>query len=340
VVGVYGNKRTFSFKPKDHVEIGHHLDLFDFALGTAIAKSGFVVFKNDGALLELALVNYALSKAARSGFTPMLTPDLGKASIVEGCGFNPRDGSSQIYMVQGDATSKSSSSSGSISSSADVSEHQLSLLGTSEIALAGQHADKLFSPSQLPLKYAAFSHCFRKEAGAGGTRDKGLYRLHQFSKVELFAFVDPSSDSTIGSESMFSSLTQFQIELFSDLGIHFRVLEMPTEELGASAHRKWDMEAWMPCRSDPTTPGSLGAYGEISSTSDCSDFQSRRLNVRVKKSSDNVFVHTLNATALAVPRIVLTLLETHQLEDGSVRIPDVLLPLMGGKAILTPLKSK
>lgn len=397
-IAAFGQKPVFEgFTPKDHLALGEHLQLFDFKASTSIAGGGFVVFKNDGVLLEQALINWALNEATKEGFTAIAPPDVAFAGLVEGCGFNPRDdtGASGAGGVSGGGGPPLPSQVYSLNGS------DLCLIGTAEIALAGLHANSIFpSPASLPAAYCAISHCFRREAGSNGQRDKGLYRLHQFSKVELFAYTcpKPAADADADadgereqglkteasgeagsliakiaahlrssppssavpsshhhhhngaptlnplSESMFERLVSLQARMYASLGLHFRVLDMPTEELGASAFRKIDIEAWMPCRSNSGSSVTLGAYGEISSASNCFDYQSRRLNVRVKMpdagasagAGENVFVHTLNATACAVPRVMLAILETHQQADGSVRIPEPLRPFMGGREFLRP----
>lgn len=391
-----GAKPAFSFKPRDHIEIGRMLQLFDFPGAAAITGAAFCIMKNDAVLLELALVQWALSRAVAAGFTPIAPPDLAQVSLVEGCGFNPRptavSGSSSSSGSGGTDASKSGFLPSQVYSVADSS---LALIGTAEIPLAGLHAGQILDPAALPLQYVGISHCFRHEAGSGGARDKGLYRLHQFTKVELFAFVaadavpdtstTPLRNSQLdaalthkpsrpdgklppgmshASEAMFKRLVDLQVSLFTELGLHFRVLDMPTEELGAAAYRKIDIEAWMPCRAagegSSEGSGSVGAYGEISSSSNCIDYQSRRLNIRARASAPstaaaaasatatatggasghNLHVHTLNGTAVAIPRVMLALLETHQQADGSVRIPECLQPFMGGKTELRPLDNK
>lgn len=353
-----GNKPQFSFQPRDHVTLGKALGLFDLEAAATITGSAFSVLTGKGALLELALVQFAMSRAAAAGFLPVLPPDLAHVSLVEGCGFNPRDeaengGLCQVYRLAGS---------------------DLCLIGTAEIPLAGLHAGQILPLADMPKAYAAFSHCFRREAGGAGSATRGLYRLHQFSKVELFAFLAPSvpvppssplhvtrvthrqlldallhkgSTSAAGeaagptppalvSDSALAALVDFQVGMIETLGLHARVLDMPTEELGASAYRKVDCEAWMPGRA---TAGSknVGSYGEVSSASNCMTYQAQRLNMRVKAEGGNHFVHTLNATALAVPRIILSLLETHQQADGCVVLPDALVPFMGGTKVLTPV---
>lgn len=307
VVRTVGTMPTFAFPPRNHLEIGEVLDLFDLASASKLAASKFVIFRNDAVLLELALTQWALARAAGAGYTMLLTPDMAHQRAVEGCGFNPRGESSQVYSVSGT---------------------DLCLVGTGEIAIAGMHADTTYNAAELPLKHAAFSHCFRHEAGGAGHAGKGIYRLHQFSKVELFCVTSPAdSDATL------RAMVDLQCDMYAELGLHFRVLNMPTEELGASAYQKYDLEAWMPGR---------GEFGELCSSSNCTDYQSYRLGIRAryhdtatgKKRSE--YAHTLNATACAVPRTMLALLETHQNEDGSVNVPVPLQPYLGGRTVLEP----
>jgi len=339
-VALHGAPPEFDFPPADHVTLGTRLGLFDFPAATAVAGSGFVTLKGLGVQLEQALVMWAMQCAAGAGFTLLAPPDLAQSSVVEGCGFNPRPSgaaaSSQVY---------------------SVADSDLCLIGTSEISVAGMMAGKLLPAEALPARYAAVSHCFRREAGAHGQRDKGLYRLHQFTKVELFAFTAPTVLYDKGaapaphppdpaSEAMLESLVQLQVSMLSQLGLHFRVLDMPTEELGAAAYRKYDIEAWMPGRGAAAAGApAVGGWGEVSSASNCLDYQSRRLNIRVRHATsqrpgagggrgDVSFVHTLNGTACAIPRVMLSLLETHQTADGRVRLPAPLRPFLGGREFL------
>eukprot|EP00741_Cyanophora_paradoxa_P007211 tig00001094_g6977.t1 len=301
-IKLVGEKPTFSFPVKDHTEIGERLGLIDFESGAKVAGQKFYYLTNGAALLELGLVNWAMQKLAARGFTPILTPDLVRSHVVEGCGFQPRGENTQVYSVAG---------------------MDLCLIGTAEISIGGFLANETFPREKLPLKYAGFSHCFRTEAGAAGSASKGLYRVHQFSKVEMFAVTTPEE-----SEAMHAELREIEEEIFTELGLHFQVLDMATEDLGAPAYRKFDVEAWMP---------GMERYGEISSTSNCTDYQSRRLNIRYKdESGQNRFAHTLNGTAIAVPRIIVSILENFQQEDGSVIVPPVLRPFIGGIERLTP----
>ncbi|KAJ1959999.1 Serine--tRNA ligase, mitochondrial [Dispira parvispora] len=299
---------------KNHVQLCEDLDLVDFQAGSSVTGNSFYYLKNEAALLELALVQYAYQKAVARGFTPIIPPDLTRSDVLAGCGFRPRaNEANQTYYVshQRPGTTAAGSS-------------HLCLAATSEVPLAGMFMNKRLTYSQLPQKFVAFGHCFRAEAGARGSETRGLYRVHQFSKVELFAVAEPAQ-----SDSLLEEIRAFQQELFAELGLCYRVLDMPTFELGASAYRKYDIEAWMPGRHQ---------WGEISSASNCTDYQARRLNIRYRlpstaqssKGAMTGFVHTLNGTACAVPRLIIAILETFQTPDGHVEIPKVLRPWMGG----------
>lgn len=307
---VIGSKREFGFEPKDHVSLGEALDVLDFESGSIVSGTKFYYLKKEAALLELALVNYTMQKIYQKGFVPMITPDLVRSSVLEKCGFQPRGEGTQIYSVQ---------------------DSPLCLTGTAEIPLGGVFMDQILQEEDLPIKVAAFGRCFRTEAGAAGTAGKGLYRVHQFSKVEMFVVCTPEQ-----SEALHKELMELEVEMYQELGLHFKVLDMPSGDLGAPAYRKFDVEAWMP---------GLSRYGEISSASNCTDYQSRRLNIRYrpnppsssngdqkkkKKKTPTQFVHTLNATGCAVPRMIVAILENFQQDDGSVVIPDALRPFMMG----------
>eukprot|EP00250_Pteridium_aquilinum_P006984 c16791_g1_i1 orf=357-1952(-) len=303
-----GSKRLFDFPPKNHVEIGEALQLIDFEAAAEVSGTKFYYLKNEGMLLELALINWTLSELVKRGFVPYSTPDLVRSSVIEKCGFQPRGQNTQVYSVEGT---------------------DLCLAGTAEILMGGLYMDQILAEKQLPLKLVAFSHCFRTEAGAAGSATRGLYRVHQFSKLEMFVICKPED-----SDMFHEELISIEEELFSSLGLHFKTLDMPSEDLGAPAYRKYDVEAWMP---------GLDRYGEISSASNCTDYQSRRLNIRYRPAEDPSltgkkgktpplrFPHTLNATACAVPRMIITILENFQKPDGSVSIPKVLQPYMGGQ---------
>ena len=300
-IKTWGEPRKFDFKPKDHVEIGKSLDLIDFESGGKVSGNGFYFLKNGGALLDLALQQFAIHKLVKEGFTPIITPDLARNSILEGIGFTPRGHETQIYSVE---------------------NSDLSLVGTAEITLGGMHADEILETAKLPLKYVGLSHCFRTEAGAAGRASKGLYRVHQFTKIEMFAFTE--GDLAV-SGKMHLDLLRIEEEIFQALGLPYRVLDICSGDLGGPAYRKFDIEAWMPGR------GESGEYGEVTSTSDCTDYQARRLNIRYKPTGQKGtrFVHTLNGTAVAVSRALLAVLENYQRTDGHVDVPEVLRPWLG-----------
>jgi seryl-tRNA synthetase len=298
-----GTPRSFDFKPKDHVELGKALDLIDFDTGGKVTGTGFYFLKNDAVLLELALEHFALRKLISAGFTPIVTPDLARNNILEGIGFTPRGVETQVYSIE---------------------DTDLSLIGTAEITLGGMHADRVLDESDLPLKYVGLSHCFRTEAGAAGRASRGLYRVHQFTKVEMFAFTTPEASGAAHQEML-----TIEKELFQSLGIPFRVLDICSGDLGGPAYRKFDLEAWMPGR------GENGEYGEVTSTSDCSDYQARRLNIRYRPSSQKGtrLVHTLNGTAIAISRALIVILENYQRADGKIDVPDVLRGIVGKDVI-------
>jgi seryl-tRNA synthetase len=321
-----GAQRNFSFEAASHVDIGERLGMFDFETGGKVCGSRFVYLTGAGAMLELALIK---------GFKPMVVPDLVRQQVrvgafpnlthtvpvsphktetflfqkqtMEKCGFQPRAENTQVYNIEGT---------------------DLCLAGTAEILLGGVYMDEVVAEKDLPIKMAAFSHCFRTEAGAAGSATRGLYRLHQFSKVEMFVIATPEQ-----SDALHDELTEIEQEMYTELGFHFKVLDMSSQDLGAPAYRKFDIEAWMPA---------LGRYGEISSASNCTDYQARRLNIKFRpeavdgKKQPLKHVHTLNATACAVPRMIITILENFQNEDGSVDVPAPLQPFMGGVTKLTP----
>lgn len=289
----------FSFQPKDHVTLGEELDIIDFDSGSDVSGNKFYYLKNEGALLELALVQYGINFLVKKGFTPYLTPDIAKASILEGIGFSPRGEETNIYSIE---------------------NTEQCLVGTAEITLGGIYRNKVIDENKLPIKMVGFSHCFRTEAGAAGQATKGLYRVHQFSKVEMFIICHPEK-----SVEMLETLRGIEEELYQSLGIPYHVLNIATGDLGNPAYKKYDLEAWMPGR---------GGYGEITSTSNCTDFQSRRLNIKFKdKEGKRTIAHMLNGTVVAVPRVIISILENFQNEDGSVTIPKVLVPYTGFEKI-------
>jgi seryl-tRNA synthetase len=287
-----GEPVKFDFAPKDHVQLGQDLDIIDFDNGTKVSGTKFYYLKNEAVFLEFALVQYALDILRKKGYTVFITPDVAKEEILEGIGFNPRGAESNIYPVEGTGTC---------------------LVGTAEITLGGYYSDQTIAKEKLPIKMAGVSHCFRREAGAAGQFSKGLYRVHQFTKVEMFQLVLPEN-----SDAAHEELRAIEEEIFSGLGIPFRVVDTCTGDLGAPAYRKWDLEAWMPGRNG-------GEWGEVTSTSNCTDYQSRNLNIRYKDDDGKAkFVHMLNGTAVAVSRALIALLENFQRADGSVGVPEAL----------------
>lgn len=296
----WGEPAKFDFKPLDHLEIGENLDLIDFESGAKVAGQKFYYLKNEAVLLEQALISYSLSVLRAEGFTPIMTPDLARAEVLDGIGFSPRGEETQIYSVQ---------------------NSDLCLIATAEITLGGMLSQAILDEGDLPLKYAGVSHCFRTEAGAAGKESKGLYRVHQFSKVEMFAFTTPEK-----SEAAHEEFLRLEEKLFQGLKIPYRVTDICTGDLGGPAYRKFDLEAWMPGR------GESGEYGEVTSTSNCTDYQARRLGIRFRREGEKkpLLVHMLNGTAIAMSRTLIAILENYQQKDGSVKIPKALLPYMDG----------
>ncbi len=286
----------FNFKPLDHVELGEKLDMIDFEGGARVAGHGFYFLKNDAVLLELALQRYVLDVLLNEGFTPMTTPDLARNEVLQGIGFIPRGPETQIYSI--DST-------------------DLSLVATAEITLGGLFSGQTIEAEELPLKLCGVSHCFRTEAGAAGKASRGLYRVHQFTKVEMFAYTAPDE-----SDAMLEYLRDMECRIFDGLGVPYRVVDTATGDLGGPAYRKYDLEAWMPGR---------GEFGEVTSTSNCTDYQSRRLNIRyrVKGEKGLRYVHTLNGTAIAISRGIIAVMENYQQADGSIVVPEVLRAWMG-----------
>ena len=302
-----GTPRKFNFPPKDHVQLGEELDLIDFDRGTKVSGPKFYYLKNDAVFLEQALIQYALNTLRKHGFELFITPDVAREEVLKGIGFNPRGNESNVYAIEEEGTC---------------------LVATAEITLGGYHSGEILDKAKLPLLYGGLSHCFRREAGAAGQFSKGLYRVHQFDKVEMFVYSTPEQ-----SDELHAKLREIEEEIFTGLGIPFHVVDTCTGDLGAPAYRKWDLEAWMPGRNG-------GEYGEVTSTSNCTDYQARRLNIKYKDDDGkNKYVHTLNGTAIAVGRAMLAILENYQNEDGSVTIPEVLVPLCGFDKIV-PKKTK
>ena len=292
-----GTPRKFDFEVKDHVQIMEALDLIDFERATKVSGPKFYYLKNEAVFLEQALIMYALNTLRKHGFSTFITPDVARQEILTGIGFNPRGNESNVYCIEDEGTC---------------------LVATAEITLGGYHSNEIIPKDKLPLFYAGLSHCFRREAGAAGQFSKGLYRVHQFDKVEMFVYSTPEQ-----SDEIHEKLRLIEEEIFTGLGLPFRVVDTCTGDLGAPAYRKWDLEAWMPGRNG-------GEYGEVTSTSNCTDYQSRRLNVKFKdEDGKNKYVHMLNGTAIAVGRAMLAIIENYQNADGSVTIPEVLVPFCG-----------
>jgi seryl-tRNA synthetase len=307
VVAQFGEPKKFDFKPKDHVELCETLDLADFEAGTRVAGQKFYFLKNEAALLEVALVQYAMQAAVKAGYTPVITPDLARVEVLEGIGFMPRDPDPETRQVY------------------TVADTDLCLIATAEITLGGMHRDRIFDEAELPKRYVGLSHCFRTEAGAAGRDTRGLYRVHQFTKVEMFAFCTPEN-----SDALHEEIRALEENIFRGLGLTFHVIDTATGDLGGPAYRKYDLEAWMPGRGAGGA-GGAGAYGEVTSTSNCTDFQARRLGIRYKGKNfkGTRFVHTLNGTAVACTRALVAILENYQQADGSVLVPEVLRPWVG-----------
>ncbi|MEZ3181146.1 serine--tRNA ligase [Streptomyces pimonensis] len=300
----HGSIRDFDaegFAPKDHLELGQLLGAIDVERGAKVSGSRFYFLTGVGALLELALVNAAMAQATAAGFTPMLTPALVRPQSMAGTGFLGQ-AAQDVYHLDKD---------------------DLYLVGTSEVALAAYHMDEILDADRLPLRYAGFSPCFRREAGSHGKDTRGIFRVHQFDKVEMFSYVAPEE-----SQAEHQRLLEWEKQWLTSLELPFRVIDVASGDLGSSAARKYDCEAWIPTQ---------GKYRELTSTSDCTEFQSRRLSIRVREDKKVRPLATLNGTLCAVPRTIVAILENHQQADGSVRVPEVLRPYLGGRELLEPV---
>ncbi|MET9102832.1 serine--tRNA ligase [Streptomyces antibioticus] len=300
----HGTIRDFGaegFEPRDHLELGQVLGAIDVERGAKVSGSRFYFLTGVGALLELALVNAAIAQATAAGFTPMLTPALVRPQSMAGTGFLGQ-AAQDVYHLDKD---------------------DLYLVGTSEVPLAAYHMDEIIDADRLPLRYAGFSPCFRREAGSHGKDTKGIFRVHQFDKVEMFSYVTPED-----SEAEHQRLLAWEKQWLASLELPFRVIDVATGDLGASAARKFDCEAWIPTQ---------GKYRELTSTSDCTEFQSRRLSIRYREGKQVRPLATLNGTLCAVPRTIVAILENHQQADGSVYVPEVLRPYLGGREVLEPV---
>ena len=288
-----GRPREFNFTPKDHVELGKILGAIDVERAAKVSGARFYYLTGVGALLELALVNYAITSASKAGFIPVIPPVLVKPAAMEGTGFLGQAAENVFHLKDED----------------------FYLVGTSEVALAALHMDEILDSKSLPIRYAGYSPCFRKEAGSYGKDTRGIIRVHQFDKVEMFSYCAMQD-----AEAEHQRLLNWEKDFLNAMEIPYRVIDVATGDLGSSANRKFDCEAWIPTQN---------AYREVTSTSNCSDFQARRLNIRIKTESATTPVATLNGTLVAIPRMIVAILENHQQSDGSVIIPKALQGLLG-----------
>lgn len=293
-----GTPRDFAkdgFEPRDHVELGKLLGAIDTERGAKVAGSRSYYLTGVGALLEFALVNYAIQSALKNGFSPVIPPVLVNPAAMEGTGFLGQ-AAENVYRIEKD---------------------DVYLVGTSEVPLAAMHMDEILPAEKLPLRYAGYSSCFRREAGTYGKDTRGIIRVHQFDKVEMFSFCKPEE-----AKEEHKRLLQWEKEFLSAMEIPFRVIDVASGDLGSSAVRKFDIEAWIPTQ---------GAYREVTSTSNCTEFQARRLNIRYKDADGTKAIATLNGTLVAIPRMIVAILENHQNADGTVNVPAALQPFLGMK---------
>lgn len=304
VLETVGTPRDFEaegFAPKDHLELGELLGAIDTERGAKVSGSRFYYLTGIGALLEFALVNAAMAQATAAGFTPMLTPALVKPKAMEGTGFLGQ-AAEDVYHLDKD---------------------DLFLVGTSEVPLAAYHMDEILEADQLPRRYAGFSSCFRREAGSYGKDTRGIFRVHQFDKVEMFVYTTPEE-----AEAEHQRLLEWEKQWLTSLELPFRVVDLASGDLGSSATRKFDCEAWIPTQ---------GKYRELTSTSNTTEFQSRRLSIRMREGKRVRPLATLNGTLCAITRTIVAILENHQRADGSVRVPEALRPFLGGREVLEPV---
>ncbi|MBW3663322.1 MAG: serine--tRNA ligase [Actinobacteria bacterium] len=302
VIKTVGDRPAFDFDPRDHVDLMEPRGAVDLERGAKVSGARFAYLKGDGALLEFALVRYAIDVAVEHGHVPVVPPVLVREEAMYGTGFLPTD-EQQLFRTD--------------------ERDDLYLTGTAEVALAALHLEEILDPAALPIRYVGFSTCFRREAGTYGKDTRGIFRVHQFDKVELFSFVEPER-----STEEHERLLAIEEALMTGLGLHYQVVDIPVGDLGASAARKFDLEAWLPGQQ---------AYRELTSCSNTTDYQARRLRCRVRRGEgETELVHTLNGTALAVGRTIIALVETHQLADGAVAVPEPLQPYLGRDRILEP----
>ena len=295
VIEHVGVPRTFDFEAKDHVELGKLLGAIDTERGAKVAGSRSYYLTGSGAMLEFALVNFAIASALKAGFTPVIPPVLVNPPAMEGTGFLGQ-AAENVYHLEKD---------------------DVYLVGTSEVPLAAFHMDEVLPVEKLPLRYAGYSSCFRREAGTYGKDTRGIIRVHQFDKVEMFSFCHPDQ-----AQEEHKRLLQWEKDFLNAMEIPYRVIDVASGDLGSSANRKFDIEAWIPTQK---------AYREVTSTSNCTEFQARRLNIRFKDEDGTKAVATLNGTLVAIPRMIVAILENHQNADGTVNIPKALQPFLSAE---------
>lgn len=292
----WGELNQRDFEVKDHLTLSQERDWIDFERGAKVAGNKFYFLKGDAVQLDLALTQFALNEAVQAGFLPIMVPNMVNSRIASGSGYLPRGEERQIYKIEGE---------------------DLNLIATSEMAITGYHADEVLDLTGIPVKYAGYSPCYRMEAGAYGKHARGLYRVHQFNKVELYVFAKPED-----SERIHQEMVEFEEALCQKLGLPYQLIRIAAGDLGAPAYKKFDIEYWSPLD---------GGYRELMSCSNITDYQSRRLGIKYKTENGNEFVHTLNGTAMAMSRGVIAVLENYQQADGSVVIPEALRPFLGGR---------
>ncbi|MBT4433110.1 serine--tRNA ligase [Candidatus Falkowbacteria bacterium] len=306
VLDTFKEPTKFDFKPLEHVELAKKHDLIDFDRATKVSGAKFYYLKNELALMEFALIQYALEVVMKHKFIPFSTPDLAKREVLEGLGFNPRGESTQVYNVE---------------------NSDLSLIGTAEITMGGYHMNEVLEEKDLPKKYVAVSHCFRTEAGSYSKFSKGIFRVHQFTKIEMFQYLTPTT-----AEKGHDEMLKIEKEIFEGLKLPFRVVDHCTADLGGPSIRTYDLEAWMPGK--PNKDNSMGDWAEITSTSNCTDYQARGLNIKYKtKAGKKEYINMLNGTAIAVGRAIIAIMENYQQKDGSIKIPKVLQKWIGKNKI-------
>lgn len=302
----HGEKPKFDFEPRDHVELGKTLDLIDIERGVRTSGTRFYYLKNEAVLLEFALIQHVINKLVSKGFSPIIPPVLVKEEAMFATGFFPAD-RNQIYHVNPKTEE-------------EPENDDLYLVGTSEVALNMLHYTEILEPEKLPLHYCGFSSCFRREAGTYGKDTTGIIRVHQFDKIEMFSFCHPDK-----SEEEHEFIREIEEEIMRELGFHYQVVNICAGDLGAPAAKKYDIEVWIPTQNK---------FRELTSCSNCTNFQARRSKIRFKTQKGNEYVHTLNGTAIAVGRTLVAILENYQQKDGSIKIPEVLQPYMGGQSII------